>query len=389
MNEIERALRELGDRTRADIPRAPLPATALGRIKTRRVATVAVAAVSILIAGAGVVFASFSLRDDGRLPPAHVSPSPGKIGMACGYPLSFHASFIPRGLGTRPHPGSGSGAEIKDVIAHFSGERSGSFIDVGVGDDGYAQASVARIGLQLGTTATVGAIEDGYSVEFAYRGCDYYLNAYGLEEATVRHFAENLVPRNGSPESQLVALWPDHTVASARSNCAQQVWRRDPGSVALEFASRVMDWPDAASFTLDEGHREWSGELRESSSDDGPTPTGRALRIWASEASPGCWWVISVSRLPDDKPDGTGVKVVGRDFRMNFLSQGAASATVEVGYGNKTTSLIWRRGDGEVHLELPFEPDREGYALIILRDDSGKPFGATSATFPEGDFAAG
>ena len=217
------------------------------------------------------------------------------------------------------------------------------------------------------------------------------MNAYGLEEAALRRFAENLVPRNGVVEPEFSSLWPDHTVDAARANCGQEDWRRDGASVALEFASRVMEWSDAIAIPLDIGHGGWSGELRESSSDDGAEATGNAIRIVVEEALPGCWSVTNVSRTPPQKqkPEGMSVSIVGRVFEMYFAAQGAASADVEIGYGDRTTSLVWHRGDDGVHLQLPFEPDAPGHALIILRDEAGHAFSARSASFPAGDFAAG
>ena len=137
MNEIERALRELGERTRDDIPATSLSGGALRRIKARRIGVVATTVLSVAVVGAGIVFASVNVGDDTPLPPTHVSPTPSETAPTpCGYPLSFHANFIPKGFGTRARRGSGSGAEFPGVIAHFSGERQGAFIDVGVGPNG-------------------------------------------------------------------------------------------------------------------------------------------------------------------------------------------------------------------------------------------------------------
>lgn len=390
MNEIERALQELGRRTRGDVPRSPLPGGAFRRIKLRRAVIAGTTALSVLLAVGGVVYASSRMGEERDLPPANVSPSPTEVAHEpCGYPLSFHANFIPRGLGTRVHPGGRSGADAPGIIAHYEGNPRGALIEVAVaGISSFAQTSKERIGV-LGSTGTVGVIHEGFSVEFDYAGCSYELRAYGLTEATLRRFAENLVPRGGTLEAPFHSLWPDHTAATAHANCGQQDYRLDPESVALEFGALVMEWREPIAIPLERSATEWSGELRKSASDDGAEPSGPAIRIWVNEAFPGCWSVTTVARHPDREPTGMSVGVAGRDFELGFTPLGAASADIEVGYGERTTSTVWKGGDSFVHIDLPFDPDAPGHVLIILRDASGQPFSAASATFPQGDFVAG
>ena len=129
-------------------------------------------------------------------------------------------------------------------------------------------------------------------------------------------------------------------------------------------------------------------EVRKSASD--AEATGPAIMVYTRKEIPRCWSIGSVSRLPDRRPTGVGIGVTGRKVVIGFDPLGAASASLEVGYGGRVATQTWQAGeDTAVHFELDFEPDTTGHFLILMRDETGAVFSATGGPLPAGDFAAG
>lgn len=387
MNEIERSLRELGERARRDVgPLAPRPRD-VGRIKRRRAALAGVTAVSLVLVAAG----SYALanRDErGTLPPVHSTPTSVASPGPCGLPLDFSPTVLPRGFDGIARPGSAGDDSLpvgaNGIVANFRGDEQGTFIDVVANRPAYAQTSVDRIAV-LGAEGTIGEIEDGYSVEFWDGGCRYTLLAYGVSETQLRRFAQSFALTGD--EDGFGAVWPEDTAIQADIGCAEATdnSRRSPTSVALAFATDVLDWSPLSTVSHDDGKVDL---FRSSSSGSGDRPD---LEVYTDEVFFGCWSVQGVARPDDGRPTGISISVKGHDASIGFAPLGAETVTVELGYGRHLVSKTWNRGTGDplVELRLRRAPTTTGHYLMIMRDASGEVVTATGGPLPPGNFVAG
>jgi hypothetical protein len=246
----------------------------------------------------------------------------------------------------------------------------------------------------LGRPAELATIHEGFIASFDYRDCHYDAEAYGVTRAQLRRFVEGLTVSEGNMtftplyESETGAIWPEDTTEAAAEECSRQEdWRAEGVFVAIRFARDVLEWRHPGAAVVDGVQGEIA--VRRSDSDAEDAVRGN-IRVYTTEIRPGCWSVAGVSRPPDRRPTGVSVQIQGRTARIGFTPFGAASASVEVGYGGRNRHTTWLSSDdGPATIRLGFEPDTDGHYLVLLRDERGRVFSAFGAPLPPGDFAAG
>ncbi|MGH7858681.1 MAG: hypothetical protein ACREQY_15255, partial [Candidatus Binatia bacterium] len=113
----------------------------------------------------------------------------------CSSDLPFAATYVPSGFASEPVEGPGGGATVPNAtVVHFEGPR-GMFIDVFRGTNRYTIGTARQITV-LGSRAQIGAIEDGYAVDFTFGTpvfCNrFHVEGFGLVEQEVQRFAEGL-----------------------------------------------------------------------------------------------------------------------------------------------------------------------------------------------------
>lgn len=393
MRDVERELRGLGEKADRDLPATvgPRPG-ALRRIRVRRRVLSGGVALSLLagVAG-GVVLAGGSSTERRGAPPANEDRTPDRDGTEarCGVP--FAPTHVPAGFRPGARTGSGGGSGSPAAIAHFAGER-GRFIDVTVPDAGRLSPTRRERIDVLGRRAVLGAIHEGYSVDFSLIRCRYQLLGYGVTRNELRDFAEGLVGTGPGVGVYFSAVWPEDAVSATRRACPSAPDRRDPRLVARAFAEEILRWPDPVVATGQESADETSFEVTPSeyAGEAGIRP---GVLLHVAEVLPECWSVTLASPLDLGRNWSLGVGVEGVLAEIVFERHGATSATVEFGYANHTSITHWHRDDpGDVttvHVGALRERDTTGHFLVILRDADGDPFTAIGRPLPPGDFAAG
>ncbi|HEV2757759.1 MAG TPA: hypothetical protein VG318_18520 [Actinomycetota bacterium] len=395
MNDVERRLKQLGENAGRELPAEmrPRPA-ALRRIRTRRRllgGSVALCAALVAVGGAVVIADPAPGRRD--LPPAErtteePSPPPNRA-ERCGVP--FKPTYLPPGFSARARGGSGGGGPDQPdapVLAHFRGP-TGRFVDVVVSPRfSWAQADTDRVTV-LGRHATLGAIHEGYSVEFRLGRCRYELLGYGVTRAQLRDFAAGLVGTEERAGSYFGAVWPDDTLGGVRRSCARGGWSH-PVFAVSEFAGEELRWAEPEVVIEERGRDEWTvavtperGRITEPGIEPG-------VRVWMREVLPGCWVVRMVSPLAQRRLTTLSVGVSDGMANIVFERYGATSASVEFGYGSYSSGTHWHRGDPAVTtLQVQGHERFTGHFLVLLRDEEGDPFTAIGRAMPPGDFAAG
>jgi hypothetical protein len=187
------------------------------------------------------------------------------------------------------------------------------------------------------------------------------------------------------------ALWPGDNQESTKEHCATSgdAVTTDPSSVALEFGAQKLGWGKTIAISLGENGDYRELELRRDPDDDGQEAEGAAVRVWVLEVEPDCWFLTSVSRLPDHRPTGVGISVDGREFSIGFDPQGADEVRGEIYHGETGTNLRWVEGETVFEGKLGIRPQTTGHYLLLFLDDHGEVFSATGGALPAGDFSAG
>lgn len=407
MTDIERRLRELGDKVRDEQGPMSLDSAALRRVKRRRLATVST---GLLAVAALISIGTYALgalnEESARLPPAEDKNTEEVEKRVCKRPVDFEPSYVPEGWIQELQEGSGGGGEPEAVIGHYGNDTpagtpekaEGGFADLFVGTSPYAISNGQEIRV-LDEPAVLGEIHEGYAVEFTQHDCDYTLVAYGIRLDELRYVAEGLrlpgeyvSPERGEktdPE-HFGAVWPEDTYRQAKEACdagsdAEAVRRADPESIASAFGIQVLGWQEPLVVGAEEPYsKEGVYELRRSAN------SRPAVLIFPIEVVPDCWSIGSVARMPDEESEHHGsMSVHGREVQMGFELPGASSAIFEVGYGGNKTTHAWQGGQGGVEFQLDFEPRGKGHFLVLLMDADGKIFSAFGSALPAGDFAAG
>ncbi|MFN2588956.1 MAG: hypothetical protein ABR613_12685 [Actinomycetota bacterium] len=390
MNEIERGLRELGEEagreSAGDL--RPRPGS-LGRVRLRRrLLSGSVALCTALVVAGGVVLAG----DGGpRRDPAPArqedepSPQPDQRAERCGVP--FEPTYLPPGFEAGPKEGAGGDApDVVGTVAHFGGS-TGRFIEVTVPfRGGFAETRRAAVTV-LGRRGVLGAIHEGYAVEFRVGRCRYELLGYGVTRRQLRDFAEGLVATEPRASAYFAAVWPEDTAAGARRGCRRGD-RSDPVGVASDFTAQVMRWLDPDVAIVARSPSERTLDVRPADGVGREPPIRRGVRLHMREVLPDCWSVASAS--PPDERAVLGISVRGEKVDVSFDRGTGVGATVEIGYGRSKVRKVWdARARGLLHLDIGFEPETTGHFLILLHDADGTTFTALGRPLPPGDFAAG
>lgn len=136
----------------------------------------------------------------GASPSEVADATPTTTAAQCAPPFGFAPGYLPPGFEAEPRPGSGGqqGVPLDEqspkAAGHFTGDEARGFIDVTAGAPPYAQTLRRPINV-LDSPGTIGRIHEGWSVEFAYEGCDYALLAYGVKRSQLARFAQGLEDR--------------------------------------------------------------------------------------------------------------------------------------------------------------------------------------------------
>lgn len=181
-------------------------------------------------------------------------------------------------------------------------------------------------------------------------------------------------------------IWPQDTKREALEACDSPAarFRENPIRTAEAFGGDVLDWKTGVGWIKKRTRYGTAVSLYEWAGHEAP-PAPR-VDVWVVRVAPRCWAVGSVSRPADGKRPGLSVSIRGRKAQVFFALRGAASAMVEVGYGDKQ---IRRETVDSLTFDLGFKPRTTGHLLILLRDESGHITGAIGTPLPVGDFAAG
>ena len=383
MNDFERRLRDLGERTRDDVkdPLRPRPA-ALRRIRRRRavLSTGALACVASVVAVTAFVF-SADTQETTRVRPADGPPVVEPD--ACAIP--FEPTYVPEGFDRVAKAAADEGRP--ELMATFASERPG-VIEV-TKSAAFVQTRPRPIEV-LGVAGTIGLIHEGYSVEFHHGECEYVLNGYGVTKSELRRFATRLT----SPLAEMppgpppVVVWPEDTLEQAEDACAAAAPReRTAPALVARFATDVLGWESPIYEAPPSRSDPWTVIPFARDTYGGNVEAG--VTIWTKEVAPGCWSISGVSRLPDRRGTGVGVSVRGRVVEIGYGELGATSASIEVGYGGRSRDVYDRRELGFVRVNLGYRPRTTGHFSILLRDEDGNVFTAYVVKLPEGDFTAG
>jgi hypothetical protein len=392
VNDFERRLKRLGEDAERELPGEMRPRPeSLTRIRLRRrLLAGSVALCSAAVVAGGVVVAGAGGTDRRTLPPAHERveqrPAPDHADECA---LPFAATYVPPGFRARPKEAPGGGtASRPGVVAHFAG-RPGRVIDVFVGERAFVPTERIRIEV-LGRHAVLGAVHEGYSVDFRTERCDYQLVGYGVTREELRDFAEGLVAVTPPAGTYFGAVWPEDTVREARRGCAGD-GRGEPITVATDFASEELRWDDVLWEVEERKRGDATVTLRPQGERLTDPRTDPGVRVWMENVLPGCWSVVSVSPLAQRRLDSLSVGVNGREANIVFERYGATTASVEFGYGTHRTLTHWHRESGEeiTRLHVNGVSRSTGHFLVLLRDEDGDPFAAIGRPMPPGDFAAG
>ena len=191
------------------------------RVRRRQMTRRLVAAgTSLAVAAAGGVFAWRTFTDRGTVQPRPAAqPSVGVPQLPLSAedcdPASLRPSYVPNGFDASPKDGPGGGIPADawpGDAAHYQGGDPGTHITVTIIKEpgGIPQGhGGARPITMLGASGTIGAIEDGYSVEWVHPyplngepcAAGLWIAAYGVSENELRGFAESL-QANGKADRQ-------------------------------------------------------------------------------------------------------------------------------------------------------------------------------------------
>ena len=395
MNDIERRLRDLGERVREEQESSPLRERSLRAAKRRRLGTALTGTVTVVALAFGATFAAGAFTSEtSKIGPAQHRSEP------CGPPVDFKPTYLPEGWVEDLQPASGGGAAW-EIVGHYGNEAPPSttekaaagFAELFAGESPYPLERGEEIRV-LDEAARFGPIHEGFSVEFTQHGCDYALLGFGIPGEELRRFAKGLrlpgtyLPAEPSDAEGFAAIWPEDSEERAGEECTsiQHVdghWRSDGIRTAERFATEVLGWETAQAMQSkpERGLSVYVG--------NGPISIDTPMVIvHVNELFGGCWSVVSVA--PDEEPEDDGSMTVrGRDVRMGFDLGDAASAIFEVGYAGQTTRYVWEGDNSAVSFTLDFEPRGTGHFLVLLVDGNGDVFSAFGSPLPEGDFSAG
>lgn len=196
------------------------------------------AGVGVLVATvvwAGVPALTSSQKDDGPRIAGTPKPDETKSGPPRGYEVStgpyggcqavpFRPTWLPDGWSYKLEPGSGGQREIPlgeqtpRALGHYFGPEEDpipGYIDVYVQGTYYAlPPKGGEIVAVMGDKGRIGAVEDGYSLEIEYRGCEYSVMGFGPSKEELRRVGEGLRPAEDCDDGRVVG--PDADLEDGR-----------------------------------------------------------------------------------------------------------------------------------------------------------------------------
>ncbi len=179
----------------------------------RRLYAAGVGALVAAVAWAGIPALTSSPQEEGPriagtpTPTATEEPTPTRSPDPCA-PVRFEPTYLPDGWSYELQPGSGGQREIPlkdqvpEVFGHYFGPEDDpipGYIDVMIqgsyyvlGDNGGQPIRV------MGREGRIGSVEDGYSAEFPFRGCEYSVMGFGPTFEEFRSVIQGLRPKEAA-----------------------------------------------------------------------------------------------------------------------------------------------------------------------------------------------
>ena len=400
-------------RVETDLPR--IKGTIMQNISSRRrltlVAATGFAAVAV-VAAAIVVPGLVGDTGPDPAPPAgndEPSPSPTLTGPAvvddadvssgdCA-DLPFQPTYLPEGFAYELQPGDGGqvGVPLDDqspqAYGHWSASE-GAFISVYMKGAYYTLprgAEKTPIFDQGFTTtgARIGAVEDGFALEFEADDCDYSAIGFGVTEDDMRTFADGLIQtRGGVVDEEAFAMYPDLTAAATATSCVDApAWRRDPAEMVKHFAQERLEIPipiatedgrgdGFVNFTV--GEMDWV-----------------IATVTAREFGYGCWSVVNVGSAEKRLPGLHSFGFNGPDLDLGLRNMHESTQlTVTVEFENYPP-VVRDLGpddlneDDDVSIDLGYDPKTPGAFLVLFLNGAGEPLSAYGMPLPAYDPAAG
>lgn len=283
-----------------------------------------------------------------------------------------------------------------EALVHYSLEKG--FVDVMAGPIEFFALNESEPIEVLGGRGTIGAIHEGYGVDFSTGGCDFQLLAYGLDLQETRGFAEGLTLRgHGGLNEMGFALWPEPAPEDAYVACLEaggddNSYRSSAEGAATVFADEVLEWPDIviSPDSLDPRGEEVT-YLRLERTDQ----PGIEIDVGLTEVAVGCWSVVRVRTVDQDGESylsvgkNGGKLTVGIDVSHEPAGDTVATLELIVLAGDRRDSDTARLGDSCCLLRVSSVPNEPIGFVILLRDGDGVTVGAIGMPMPSGDFSAG
>jgi hypothetical protein len=232
------------------------------------------------------------------------------------------------------------------------------------------------------TTDAIGALMSARRIAWAIDDRGFLtLTALGVELVLGTPAGEDEPGGPSNEDSEPYGIWP-MTAPEAVLGYAPEV-TGTAQDVALAFAERVLEWPDAVVAATEPREDESDGSVFLVTSE---TRGGEVeLRVRAGDG-PDRHVVYSVNtpaRLADPEA-GLGVSVRGSVARADVSPIPAGTtATVRFTYGEYAAE-----GPVGDDIELTGDQTVPGAVLILFRDPEGRVVGAVGTALPAGDFAA-
>jgi hypothetical protein len=289
-------------------------------------------------------------------------------------------------------------------VIHYGGP--GSFVDVVVGESGYAAGSNESIEV-LGEPAQFGVIEDGYLTRLEVGNCTYTLLQY-MSEEDAKAFSRGLV-RAGDPRaSDTFAMFPEHQTAPASERCARagsvttHPAEREAGiEIGNRFASEVLGWEapitgfDGSEIGAEPGTLASATMLLKNLGHQ------NEVLLQMRQVASLCWVVTSLAPVDQHPSTPTGISVSKRGDRLrvavsldrNGILGSVETARIQVPgneegeVGEDLMEVV--PGQKDISIDLGLDSKAPSYFLILFEDAGGNVLNALGMALPSGDFVAG
>jgi hypothetical protein len=192
------------------------------------------------------------------------------------------------------------------------------------------------------------------------------------------------VETSAPSDDDAFALWPEDTRSAAEAKAGDpEFWRSDRQQTALHFAAEVLGWDDAAI-------ADYRGpiECGEGGCVRAIRPNSDAVLITMGRPVEEVWSVLGVGQTGPGG-EALGLDIEASQVRAVFPLAGAASATVEVGYGADVATHDYTEDAVTQTWDLGFTSSTAGHFLILFKDADGNVIRAQGSPLARGDFTAG